>query len=159
MDLSDNNGKKEITVGGIIDRIDVKDDVTRIVDYKTGTTSDSINSVSDLFEEDRKKDTDCWLQTMLYCEGYFLQHPEAAIAPSVYKIKKIPGEEQNDKLIIKETKHDEIKIEDFKVFRGEFMNGLQSTVNTIFDRNEPFIMTGDIWNKCSYCPYRKLCKR
>ena len=44
--------------------------VTRIVDYKTGSVSESINSIDDLFIDDRKKDADGWLQTLLYCEAY-----------------------------------------------------------------------------------------
>ena len=65
----------EIPAGGKIDRIDTINGVTRVVDYKTGSVSDFINSVEDLFNEDRKKDPDAWLQTLLYCEAYLSLKP------------------------------------------------------------------------------------
>ena len=79
----------EIITGGKIDRIDIINGVTRIVDYKTGSVSEIINSVDDLFTDDRKKDSDGWLQTLLYCEAYLASKPGSIVRPSVYKIKKL----------------------------------------------------------------------
>lgn len=151
--------EQEIMIGGIIDRVDLKNGVVRIVDYKTGVTSDSIRSVSDLFVEDRKKDSDCWLQTLIYCEGYFSLNNNAVVAPSVYKIKRVPGEGSTDKLIIRAAKGEGQIVEDFSQVREEFMENLVRIVGRIFSSKEPFFMTGDLWNKCSVCPYRRLCKR
>jgi CRISPR/Cas system-associated exonuclease Cas4 (RecB family) len=154
-------GKDRITLaaGGNADRIDEKNGVVRIVDYKTGTIADSISSVSDLFNDDRKKDPDGWLQTLLYCEGYINEKPGHVVHPSVYKIKKVPGEKTSDILSIKSGKNDLIEVKDYSSVREEFITGLKETVNKIFSMDEPFIMTGDSWNKCSYCPYHLLCLR
>ncbi len=146
--------------GGNIDRVDNKEGVTRIVDYKTGAIADSISSVSDLFVDDRKKDPDGWLQTLLYCEGYICENPGQVVSPSVYKVKKVSDEHFSGKLIIKEGKGEGIPVDDYNTVRQEFMEGLKSTIGKIFNRNEPFIMTASNgWNKCSYCPYRALCLR
>ncbi|OFY60089.1 MAG: hypothetical protein A2V50_05075, partial [Bacteroidetes bacterium RBG_19FT_COMBO_42_10] len=145
--------------GGDIDRVDKKEGVTRIVDYKTGTIADSISSVSDLFINDRKKDPDGWLQTLFYCEGYLHEKPGIVVRPSVYKVKRAPGEHLTDLLVIKEGKGGGITVDDYNSVRHEFIKGLNSTVSTIFKSDEPFIMTGDPWSKCSYCPYRQLCIR
>ncbi|MEI6049986.1 MAG: PD-(D/E)XK nuclease family protein, partial [Bacteroidota bacterium] len=72
-----NGSQIEILTGGTVDRIDIVNGVTRIVDYKTGTVADMINSSDDLFADDRKKDTDGWLQTLLYCEAYLANKPES----------------------------------------------------------------------------------
>ncbi len=149
----------EISIGGIVDRIDIKGELVRVVDYKTGSTSDSIKSVSDLFKDDRKKELDCWMQTMLYCEGYLRENPGVKIAPSVYKIKKNPGERNPDLLTIKPSRNEEFVIDDFAALRSEFLVGLNETVNKMFDINEPFFMTKDQTNKCQYCVYSMLCKR
>ncbi|MCX6301596.1 MAG: PD-(D/E)XK nuclease family protein [Bacteroidia bacterium] len=148
-----------LLAGGNIDRIDSKDGITRILDYKTGAIADSISSVSDLFNENRKKDYDGWLQTLLYCEGYLHEKPERVVRPSVYKVKKAPGENLDDRLLIKESKGEEIPVDDYSAIRHEFMLGLESVVHTIFKSDEPFIMTSDTWGKCSYCPYSRLCLR
>jgi len=149
----------ELLAGGKIDRVDVVNGVTRIVDYKTGSIADTVHSVSDLFTDDRKNDTDGWLQTLYYCEAYNSNKPASIVRPSVYKIKKLYGEFNTDKLKLKANARSEIIVEDYKIVRDEFMKGLETTINTIFNPDEPFRMTDDIRGKCSYCPYKGLCMR
>ena len=72
--------------------MDIKGGITRIIDYKTGKISDSVNSLDALFEDDRDKELDGWLQTLLYCEAYLAEMPEAVVIPAVYKLKKTPGD-------------------------------------------------------------------
>jgi hypothetical protein len=150
---------QEIIIGGVIDRIDVRKDITRIVDYKTGATSQSISSLNDLFREDRKKEADAWLQTLLYCEAYLEDKPDATVVPSVYKIKNIQDDLESDRLEIKAPKQPGVIVDDYSVIRQEFLEGLRSVVYKIYSTDEPFVMTDDIWSKCSWCPYRILCRR
>ena len=156
--LSDGN-LIEINAGGMVDRIDVISGVTRIVDYKTGTVAETISSIGDLFSEDRKKDSDGWLQTLLYCEAYYSANKEVTLRPSVYKIKKLSGGSFSDMLRLKTDKKSELVVDDYKIVREEFMYGLKGIIAKIFGKSEPFIMTGDIRGKCEYCPYRALCDR
>jgi len=146
-----------INAGGNIDRVDRKGSVTRIVDYKTGTIADSITSVNDLFQDDRKKDTDGWLQTLLYCEGYLTEHPGEVVRPSVYRVKKISDRENGDMLRISLSKNKETILEDYATVRSEFVNGFRDLIKIIFSPDEPFRMTAESWAKCGYCPYRQLC--
>jgi hypothetical protein len=150
---------EDVVIGGIIDRIDFKDGVTRIVDYKTGITSDIIGSVSELFVDDRKKDTDGWLQTLLYCEAYMTGKPNEVVMPSVYKIKKIPDEQTDTLLKIGSSKKDNLHLTNYNDVRSEFKEGLKKCIDAIFSEEEAFVMTNDTWNKCSVCPYRILCMR
>ncbi|MDQ1332001.1 MAG: hypothetical protein QG576_35, partial [Bacteroidota bacterium] len=156
----ENDGMQtELKIGGVADRIDLSDGITRIVDYKTGKTADSIRSVNALFENNRKKDADAWLQTMMYCEGYLDEINGARLTPSVYKIKKIPGDKLTDKLIIKlPGKKEETVVDDYMTVREEFLNGLQNVVKEIFSNDEPFVMIPGSW-ECRYCPYKILCMR
>jgi CRISPR/Cas system-associated exonuclease Cas4 (RecB family) len=147
-------GSHEVMAGGNIDRVDVKDGITRIVDYKTGTTADSVSSLAALFEDDRDKELDAWLQTLVYCEAYLAKVPGAKVRPSVYKLKKTPGEKVSDKLILEET-----FIDDFNLIRKEFNENLKSAGSTIFSSTEPFIMTMKKGAKCGYCPFSVLCGR
>ncbi|MBK7710320.1 MAG: PD-(D/E)XK nuclease family protein [Bacteroidales bacterium] len=133
--------------------------VVRIVDYKTGTIADKINSIEDLFEDDRKKDSDAWLQTLLYCEAYLFNNEGVNLRPSVYKIRKLSASSDNEKLKIKTDSKNEITIEDYKSVRDDFIRNLKSVISDIFSTDEPFIMTNDLRGKCSYCPYRGLCIR
>jgi hypothetical protein len=148
-----------IRTGGNVDRIDKANNVTRIVDYKTGVVSEYINSIDELFIDDRKKDSDGWLQTLIYCEAYLISHPDSIVRPSVYKIKKLKGPSNGDKLRLKTGSRSEILIDDYGSVREEFLTGLNDLISTIFNENEPFIKTTYIRGKCSYCPYKILCMR
>lgn len=149
----------EFLMGGVIDRIDIRNDKIRIIDYKTGSAADHIKSVGELFLDDRKKDLDCWLQTLLYCEGYLSENPEAVVAPLVYKVRRIPGDKSTEKLIIKEKRNEELVIDNYNSIRHEYLEGLSDTIQAMFNEGEPFVMTADQSTKCPYCEYRKLCKR
>jgi hypothetical protein len=154
-----NGSNIEILTGGKIDRIDSVNGVTRIVDYKTGTVSESVSSIDDLFVDDRNKDSDGWLQTLLYCEAYHATHPGSLVRPSLYKIKKMSGALFTDKFRMKTNSMKEMLIDNYETVREEFLIGLKSLINIIFNDNEPFIKTSDIRGKCSYCPYKTLCMR
>jgi len=149
----------ELLTGGVADRIDVISGVTRIVDYKTGTVSDFLTSIGDLFSDDRKKDYDGWLQTLLYCEAYLSANQSVIVRPSVYKIKKLSGGLLSDVLRLKTDSKTELAVDDYKIVREEFISGLTGIIAKIFSSNEPFIMTEDIRGKCEYCSYRALCNR
>ncbi len=133
--------------------------MTRIVDYKTGTVSDYIKSISDLFTDDRKKDADGWLQTLLYCEAYLAENAGTNVRPSIYKIKKLNNTVFNDHLRVRTEPKTEMLIEDYESVREEFLTGLKLLISTIFGRDEPFVKTTDIRGKCKWCPYRILCMR
>jgi len=79
--------------------------------------------------------------------------------PSVYKIKKIPGDKVTDKLILKiRGKKEDTVVDDYMTVREEFLNGLKGVVKAIFSTHEPFVMIPGTW-ECRNCPYRILCMR
>ncbi len=156
VNIGDDKSGTRLMVGGVIDRVDKMDDIIRILDYKTGAITDSISSIEELFDDDRKKDYDGWLQTLLYCEGYLNENREARVRPAVYQIKR---SESDDLLKIKSGRNDGVPVNDYTIVRQEFIYYLNATVKAIFNIDEPFIMTTDNWRKCSYCPYRTLCMR
>jgi hypothetical protein len=149
----------EVLTGGKVDRIDQTGGVIRIVDYKTGIVADKINSVGELFTDDRKKDADAWLQTLLYCEAYLMNNQGAHLRPSVYRVRKLTASSDNDKLRIKTDNKNELTVEDYQSVRAGFIEGLKGVISDIFSIDEPFVMTTDVRGKCSYCPYKELCIR
>ena len=159
--VSVSSGGSDISVlaGGKVDRIDSVQGVTRIVDYKTGSVAEKITSIEDLFAGNRKKDTDAWLQTLLYCEAYLSNNKGAVVRPSVYKVRKLTSGSDNDRLKIKVDTKSEISVDNYHSVREEFNKNLNKVITAIFSEDEPFIMTDDIRGKCSYCPYRRLCLR
>jgi len=159
VDILSEGKQIKLRTGGMADRIDRVSGVTRIVDYKTGTVAESVSSISELFADDRKKDYDGWLQTLLYCESYLADNNTVRVRPSIYKIKKLTGGILSDKLRIKTDSKNEMVVDDYNEVREEFISGLKGTISDIFSDSEPFIMTDDTRGKCSYCPYKSLCMR
>ncbi|MGE5420257.1 MAG: PD-(D/E)XK nuclease family protein [Chloroflexota bacterium] len=153
-------GKKiMVRTGGYADRIDKVAGSVRIVDYKTGNVGESVCSIDDLFIEDRPKDSDGWLQILLYCEAYLKKNNEnGPIRPSIYKIKKMTGRSFKDTLVIKEGRGETRVVDDFIQVREQFNAGLLNVVERIFNPEEPFTMTKEP-SKCRYCPYVILCSR
>jgi CRISPR/Cas system-associated exonuclease Cas4 (RecB family) len=158
IEINSGNDKLNKRIGGIADRIDRVGDGIRIVDYKTGSVADTVCTIDDLFEEDRDKEPDGWLQTLLYCEAYINKFPGAKVSPSIYKIKKMNGCSVSDKLILKNGKTS-CTIEDYREIRSQFTQGLNGLVTSIFSKDEPFTMTKKPANKCRYCAYSGLCLR
>jgi hypothetical protein len=147
-----------IITGGYADRIDRVNGITRIVDYKTGNVSDDIGSVSELFEEDRPKEPDGWLQILLYCEAYLAGGKEGALSPSVYRIKSMTGKVINGELQFRKGRSVSV-LDDYSSVREEFISGLKAVIARIFDPAEPFTMTKDTRSRCTWCPYSVLCSR
>jgi len=162
LNFKEDGSDRTVITGGIIDRIDICEGTTRIVDYKTGNIADSISSVNDLFNDNRDKSNkkvDGWLQTLIYCEAYISKHEGTKVRPSVYKVKSMPGGIPDDRLILKPDRQSELHVDDYSMVRDEFMEGLKNITGIIFGKNEPFTMTSDKWRKCSFCEYRNLCMR
>ncbi len=149
----------ELETGGIVDRVDIVSGVTRIVDYKTGSVAEYVDSIDALFTENRKSETDCWLQTLLYCESYKAKNNTVSVKPSVYKIKKMTSGVFSEMLRLKPDRKTEILVDNYNLVRDEFISGLKGVVEDIFSVDKPFVMTDDLRGKCSYCPYRILCMR
>lgn len=152
------DGSATLRTGGNIDRIDSSVGTTRIVDYKTGITTDKIASVDALFEDDRRKEPDGWLQTLIYCEAFLSENPGATVRPSIYNVKELSADNFSDVLKIKSGRNVETALADYRTIRNEFLDGLINTARIIFSPDEPFRMTEN-QSKCNYCPYRGLCRR
>lgn len=151
-------GAKTIVAGGKIDRIDSKDGVVRIVDYKTGSVAENISSIDELFEDDREKEFDAWLQTLLYCEAYQSVKPGVIVSPSVYRVRKAGEAFMADRLRIRADRRTEAVIDDYNIVKDSFVTGFKMTLGKIFGREEIFKMTENPV-KCGYCPYARLCQR
>lgn len=159
--LSFKCGEKQVSLssGGYADRIDETGSAVRIVDYKTGTVSESVKSIGALFAPDRKKEDDAWLQTLVYCEAWLSGHPGSRVRPSVFRVRKSRVEDVDARLVLKKEKAEAVTVDDYTVVRDEFLEGLKGVIELMFNINEPFTMTGERRSRCRWCPYKGLCMR
>ncbi len=157
------SNSKNILVGlkGVIDRIDLKDEVVRVIDYKSGSDKKEIETIESLFDRESTKRNKAAFQTFLYGLLFQSAHPHAEyeIMPAIFNIKEMFGENFDFRLKLKkEGLKGSDPINDVKPLLEPFTALLQDLLSEIYDPSIPFDQTNDLY-KCSYCPYSGICHR
>ena len=153
-----------LTIGGIIDRLDaVTDKQTgkrriRVVDYKTGNQPSSpIKNIDEIFDPNNiaSKHSNYFLQAILYSlivsgskEWNAANDP---VSPALLFIKQAATNDYDPTLCI-----DKHPISDVTVYEEEFLTKLKETVADMYSPDAAFTPTDDR-KKCELCPYRMLC--
>jgi len=137
---------------GYIDRIDVKDGIVRIIDYKSGKADLSFKEIEELFAEDNQKRKNAIFQLVFYTQAILDEFKGREIRPAVYSLKNL-YDQSFDPFIKMNKKY--LQIEDIMhVFNEELTKKLQS----LFDAETPFYQTS-VTENCSYCDYKAICNR
>ncbi len=169
--IRDQKEEVEIELKGILDRLDRKDGITRIIDYKTGRDTLKFDSLAKLFQKDTKKPNKALLQTLFYT--YITENvmQEANVEPHLWVVQEIKKGNgtlfttqalgtgihslASEKPSYQVTKLQGELLETIKL---EFKQNLKITFETLFDSEIPFTQTSILKN-CEYCAYRSLCGR
>ncbi len=145
---------------GIIDRIERKDDVIRIVDYKTGKDNKDFPDIISLFDRENKSRNKAVFQTFFYGLLYMespIGYPELPIQTSLFNIRELFNEEFSP-LIRQKIGKVNVDVLDIRVFLDEFKIELKKLLEEIYDPGVLFSQTDDN-KKCGYCPYAGICNR
>ena len=144
-----------ITIGGIIDRIDLKEGTIRIVDYKTGGQPKNLKNMEELFIPSDKRPNYIF-QTFLYA-SIGCKQDRYKVAPALLYIHRAASETYSPVIEIGERK-EKRSIDDFNSYNTEFRTLLFNLLEEIFGENTLFCQTDEL-KKCSYCDFKSLCKR
>jgi len=142
-------------LGGKIDRVDRKDDILRIVDYKTGSDKLVFESVSSLFDRQNKKRQKAVFQTLLYAFLYQTNFPMET------NTKIVAGIMNRELLFGGATFGLDMngqQVKDVLPFMEEFKLHLGELLEEVFNPETVFDQTPDI-KMCEFCPYKKICYR
>lgn len=135
-----------IQLEGIFDRVDRKDGIVRIIDYKTGSVSFKKKlDISDLFNEPKYK---ALFQLYFYTFIYRTEHPGVESKAGFYLAKNLSEGIQwpsNEDAFSTETME-------------SFAERLGSLIDEILDSKTPFSQTADT-DRCEHCPYKMICSR
>ena len=164
-----------LNIGGTIDRVDLKDGVLNIVDYKTGGgKSDEKNSLEEIFEH-KGTSSGYRFQAFLYSVAIIellknvnnIENDERlawikelapanikAVVPSLIYIHK-KNDATREEFIVDMKKKPITNVADFK---DKFQELLQNTLLDIFDAEKPFTPTEEK-ERCEFCEYRGICGR
>ena len=149
------NGDLTTRIGGVIDRMDSKDGILRIVDYKTGGSADKSQSIDSLFMRDKNR-SGYIFQTFLYA-SIMSRLSQQRIAPALLYIHRAAADDYSPIIRIKEDKEVE-EVLDFSIYEGKFREKLQELLEEIFHPDIPFTQT-DVEEKCTYCDFKAMCRK
>ncbi len=150
----------QVGMKGIIDRIEQKEEVIRIVDYKTGQDAKSFFDIISLFDRENKSRNKAVFQTFFYALLY-LESPNGntslQIQASLFNIREL-FDVNFSPLIQEKNGRTSEDVEDIRPFLDEFKTELNNLLSEIFAPDVPFSQTEDA-KKCKYCPYSGICNR
>lgn len=150
--LNINGEVTEVTLYGRLDRVEIKDGITRIIDYKTGTVDSArqnskitdTDHVNRIFSDIKLKEN---FQQLFYASLYLHQNKNSKLIIGIYPLKKISGG-------VFWFEEEPIPADKNKLFE----DNLNSLLKKIFDKETAFTQTTDL-NHCKYCPYISICYR
>lgn len=146
-------------ISGKIDRIDLKEDVLRIIDYKTGGDDIRFTNVELLFGRDGKKLNKAAFQTLFYALLYqksmpgVLKHGTVKIRPVLINRLNLFDEEFEYGL-----RQGNNVLKDANPILPTFEIQLKKLFDELFDPAVPFSQTTKT-DQCKFCPYKAICNR
>ncbi|MEM7383264.1 MAG: PD-(D/E)XK nuclease family protein [Bacteroidota bacterium] len=150
-----------IGLRGIIDRIDHKAGLVRVLDYKTGTDARRIASIASLFDRHTPQRNQVAFQILLYA-WLFKQGRSVAthkIVPGTISTRLSFEKNFDTHFLLKQAgTQDYIPIKDVTPYQHAFEAGLRSVLAELLAPELPFTQTEDL-AQCTTCPYRGICQR
>lgn len=150
------NNNIEISTGGIIDRFDEFNGVTRIIDYKSGKQKNTFKSIDDLFDADSSKRNDAAFQTLLYSLVVSKALKHKNIEPGLYFVRNMRDKHYTHK--IKMGDYKKLPLNSVSEVLDSFEERLINVLNDIFSSTGTYAQTVDE-KYCEYCPFNKLCSK
>ncbi len=140
-----------VNIGGNIDRVDIKNGVLRIIDYKTGKAQKKITNIEDLFNQEKHSDQKAVFQTSLYALIKSRTTEHSHIQPCVISIRDLYGEYDINLYMNK-------NVITFDSIKENFLPELDFLLMELFNPAIPFEQTTNVKN-CDYCLFRQHCQR
>ena len=143
-----------VRLGGIIDRIDRREGITRIVDYKTGGKEEGCSSLDDLFGRSAKNRKKYVFQAFYYSWLMSRKHPDARISPALLYTSRTAHTDYDPTL-----KYGKEPVTDFRAACfDDFGNQMTALIAEIFDSDTPYTQNPHI-EACRYCDFCPICGR
>ncbi len=142
-------------LGGKIDRVDRKEDVLRIVDYKTGSDKLDFENVASLFDRNNKKRAKAVFQTLLYAflyETNFSSKDVNQVITGIMNRELLFSNAEFGLVMNKE------RVQNVLPLMEEFKMHLTQLLEEIFNPEVTFNQTPEI-KTCEFCPYKGICYR
>lgn len=156
IEIETNEASLTVQIGGTIDRIDSKDNVLRIVDYKTGGSPKVPVNIEQLFIPAEGRPNYIF-QTFLYAAIMSRKQP-LQVAPALLYIHRASSESYSPVIEMGEPRKPRTPVTNFTFYEDEFRDRLKALLEEIYNEEESFAQTANL-KACEYCDFKALCKR
>jgi len=144
-----NNQEASVKIFGFIDRVDVKDGVTKIIDYKTGSDKLTFKDVAELFNSDGKNINKALVQTLLYTYAYEQFSGKTCVEPNLYVVKTMAV----DGVWFKSGRQT-LSGEYLEEIKPEFLSELRKKLTELFEA--PYFVASAVEDNYKYSIYKTL---
>ena len=154
--VQSNGSTVRIRLEGIIDRVDKKNGVVRIIDYKTGRDEKVYDGLDSLLGEKKSKRNKAVFQVMYYSYLYANDSGDSfdRIEPGIFNSRELFKDSFDWRISDKSTGH----VTNFMNIIDDFEDRLSELLHEIWNPEVPFDQTEDR-ETCKYCPYKRICHR
>ena len=164
---------KRVRLRGIIDRVDWKAGVFRVLDYKTGLDSKQLKGIAALFDREDRGRNKAAFQAFFYAwlfQQRGLLHvaatvPQACgsavpqVMPGLLNTRQVFDDNFDPRFFLQSSgSRTYVPIEDIALYQAEWEQGLRSILTELLDVAVPFVQTEDK-SRCTSCPYQGICQR
>lgn len=147
------NEKKQILLGGTIDRIDESPDGTRIIDYKTGRGLVlKFNQMDEFYQREKHNRPKEIFQTLIYSEIFKRATGKSNLLPTIYKIDEFFNDEFHPEILKQGNRLE------YSMVANDFQESLEDLLHEMFSADNIYDQTEDE-RKCLSCPYNVICRR
>ena len=144
---------RQIMLHGIIDRIDRKNGITRIVDYKTGADVLRYSNLEDVFDTNGHKQNKALVQTLFYTYVFEQANGHQLVEPNLYSIRNMRKE---GTFFIAGREKQKLSGTHLESIKAEFVSLMRGKLSELFDEQIPFVRTENEAG-FAYSPYLTLC--
>lgn len=171
------NPVMRVRLKGIIDRVDWKAGVFRVLDYKTGLDEKKIKNVPSLFDRGITRRSKAAFQTLFYAwlfqkqglfhvtSASFLPVSQASasegtsVMPGLFNTRQLFDDHFDPRFFLQQPgSRTYIPIENITAYQDEWEQGLRQTLTELLDPAVPFSQTPNE-ARCVSCPYKGICER
>ncbi|HMP93514.1 MAG TPA: PD-(D/E)XK nuclease family protein, partial [Phnomibacter sp.] len=146
---------QRVMLKGIIDRVDEKEGLYRMLDYKTGNDTPQFKSLEGLFERDGKHNNKAALQTLLYSWMFSKKFPEhARFQPALVALRQMKRNKTGSTLYAKQNRQAQqyLIASNMPQTLTEIEQHLRLLLEELFDPNLVFTQTNQP-EKCKQCDF------
>ena len=134
---------------GFIDRVDLKDGITKIIDYKTGSDKLTFKDVPELFNTNGKNINKALVQTLLYTYAYEQFSGKTCVEPNLYIVKTMT----QDGVWFK-TGRQNLNGDFLEEIKPEFLDQLRKKLSELFE--SAYFEVSEIEDNYKYSIYKTL---